>query len=43
MSTETELERQGILTRTLHSRALVVKPLVKPLVQRPAGAGVAKR
>ncbi len=37
MVTETELEREGVLTRTLHSRALIVKPLG----QRPAG--VAKR
>jgi hypothetical protein len=27
MVTETELERAGVLTRTLHSRALVVKPV----------------
>ncbi len=27
MVTETELERSGVLTRSLHSRALVVKPL----------------
>jgi hypothetical protein len=33
MVTDTELEREGVLTRTLHSRALVVKPLG----QRPAG------
>ncbi len=33
MVTETELEREGVLTRTLHSRALIVKPLG----QRPAG------
>ncbi len=39
MVTETELEREGVLTRSLHSRALIVKPLG----QRPAGAGVAKR
>ncbi len=37
MVTETELERSGVLTRSLHSRALIVKPLG----QRPAG--VAKR
>ncbi len=37
MVTETELERSGVLTRTLHSRALIIKPLG----QRPAG--VAKR
>ncbi len=37
MVTETELERVGVLTRSLHSRALIVKPLG----QRPAG--VAKR
>ncbi len=37
MVTESELEREGVLTRTLHSRALIVKPLG----QRPAG--VAKR
>ncbi len=37
MVTETELERAGVLTRSLHSRALIVKPLG----QRPAG--VAKR
>ncbi|MDO8616221.1 MAG: hypothetical protein Q7T33_10900 [Dehalococcoidia bacterium] len=37
MVTDTELEREGVLTRTLHSRALIVKPLG----QRPAG--VAKR
>ncbi len=39
MVTETELERSGVLTRSLHSRALIVKPLG----QRPAGAGVPKR
>ncbi len=33
MVTETELERSGVLTRALHSRALIVKPLG----QRPAG------
>ncbi len=33
MVTETELERSGVLTRSLHSRALIVKPLG----QRPAG------
>jgi len=33
MVTETELEREGVLTRTLHARALVVKPLG----QRPSG------
>ena len=27
MITETELEREGVLTRSLHSRALVVKPI----------------
>ena len=27
MVTETELEREGVLIRTLHSRALIVKPL----------------
>ncbi len=27
MVTETELEREGVLTRALHSRALIVKPL----------------
>ncbi len=27
MVTETELERAGVLTRSLHSRALIVKPL----------------
>ncbi len=27
MITETELEREGVLTRCLHSRALVVKPI----------------
>jgi hypothetical protein len=27
MVTETELERSGVLTRSLHSRALIVKPL----------------
>ena len=37
MVTETELEREGILTRTLYSQALIVKPLG----ERPAG--VAKR
>ncbi len=37
MVTETELERAGVLTRSLHSRALIVKPLG----QRPAG--VARR
>ncbi len=39
MVTETELERAGVLTRSLHSRALIVKPLGKP----PIRAGVAKR
>jgi hypothetical protein len=39
MVTETELEREGVLTRALHSRALVVRPLGKP----PIRAGVAKR
>ena len=29
MVTETELEREGVLTRALHSRALVVKPLLQ--------------
>ncbi len=33
MVTETELERAGVLTRSLHSRALIVKPLGK----RPTG------
>ncbi len=37
MVTESQLERAGVLTRSLHSRALIVKPLG----QRPAG--VAKR
>ncbi len=37
MVTETELEREGVLTKALHSRALIVKPLG----QRPAG--VARR
>ncbi len=37
MVTESELERSGVLTRSLHSRALIVKPLG----QRPPG--VAKR
>ncbi len=37
MVTETELERSGLLTRSLHSRALIVKPLG----HRPAG--VARR
>ncbi len=37
MVTEMELERAGVLTRCLHSRALIVKPLG----QRPAG--VARR
>ena len=27
MITETELERSGVLTRSLHSRALIVKPI----------------
>ncbi len=27
MVTETELEREGVLTKALHSRALIVKPL----------------
>lgn len=27
MVTDTELEREGVLTRTLHARALIVKPL----------------
>jgi hypothetical protein len=39
MVTETELERAGVLTRSLHSRALIVKPLG----QRPLRAGMAKR
>ncbi len=39
MVTETELERAGVLTRSLHSRALIVKPLG----QLPIRAGVAKR
>lgn len=39
MVTETELERAGVLTRSLHSRALIVKPLG----QQPIRAGVAKR
>ncbi len=33
MVTETELERSGVLTRSLHSRALIVKPMG----QRSAG------
>ena len=37
MVTETELEREGVLTKVLHSRALIVKPLG----ERPAG--VARR
>ncbi len=37
MVTETQPERAGVLTRSLHSRALIVKPLG----QRPAG--VARR
>ncbi len=37
MVAETELEQSGVLTRCLHSRALIVKPLG----QRPAG--VARR
>ena len=39
MVTETKLEWQGVLTRPLHSRALIVKPLGQP----PIRAGVAKR
>ena len=39
MVTDTELERAGVLTRSLHSRALIVKPLG----QRPVGAGLTKR
>jgi len=38
MSSDTELERQGVLTRSLHSRALIVKPLG----HRPLRAGMAK-
>jgi len=30
MITETELEREGVLTRALHSRALVLKALTRP-------------
>ena len=37
MVTERELERSGVLTRSLHSRALIVKPLGQRL------AGVARR
>jgi hypothetical protein len=39
MVTETELEREEVLTKALHSRALIVKPLGQP----PIRAGVAKR
>jgi len=39
MVTETELEREGVLTRSLHSRALIVKPLG----QRQVGTGLARR
>ena len=39
MVTETELERSGVLTRSLHSRALIVKPLG----QRPAGVARRRR
>jgi len=39
MVTETELERAGVLTRSLHSRALIVKALG----QRPVGTGLARR
>ena len=35
MVTDTELEREGVLTRSLHSRALIVKPLG----QRPPAPG----
>ena len=38
MVTETELERAGVLARSLHSRALIVKPLG----QGPMRAGLAK-
>ena len=38
MLTETELEREGVLTQSLHSRALIVKPLG----HRPLRAGLAK-
>ena len=34
MVTEVELEREGVLTRTLHSRALVVKPLLVRATER---------
>ncbi len=37
MVTETELEREGILTRTLHARALVVKPLGQRPLRQPGG------
>ena len=39
MVAETGLEREGVLTRSLHSRALIVKPLG----QRPVCAGLARR
>ena len=35
MVTDTELEREGVLTRSLHSRVLIVKPLG----QRPPAPG----
>ena len=38
MMTEGELEREEVLTRSLHSRALIVKPLG----HRPLRAGLAK-
>ncbi len=38
MVTETELEREGVLTKALHSRALIVKPLR----QGPMRASLAK-
>jgi hypothetical protein len=35
MATETELEREGVLTRSLHSRALIVKPFNQRPLRAP--------
>ncbi len=46
MVTETELGREGILTRALHSRALIVKPLGRrpsPGLLRPTQAAAAQK
>ena len=39
MVTESELEREGVVARTLRSRALIVKPLARGTGPRDLGFG----